>query len=104
MSFNLRLPPALDAAARARSETLGISLNAFVCVALDAYLKGVAGSSGVVETGHVVAQPVHFVPPTLRPLPFKPGAKLSKSERARLHNLKYEKSKLAGQRDLLKND
>jgi hypothetical protein len=39
MSFNLRLPPALDAAARARADAVGISLNAFVCVALSAYLE-----------------------------------------------------------------
>lgn len=42
MAYSLRLPDALDAAARARAEYLGISLNALVCVALDAYLRGVA--------------------------------------------------------------
>lgn len=39
MAFSLRLPPALEADARARCERLGISLNALVCVALDAYLR-----------------------------------------------------------------
>lgn len=104
MSFNLRLPPALDAAARARSDAVGISLNAFVCVALDAYLKGFLASPGVVETRHVVVHPVPPAPPTVRSLPAKPVAKLSKAEKARLHNLKYEKSKVAAQRDFLKNE
>lgn len=40
MAYSLRLPPALDADARARCERLGISLNALLCVALDAYLRG----------------------------------------------------------------
>lgn len=39
MSFNLRIPPALDIAARARADALGISLNAIVLVAMDAYLR-----------------------------------------------------------------
>ena len=38
MAYSLRLPDALDAAARAKAEYLGISLNALLCVALDAYL------------------------------------------------------------------
>jgi hypothetical protein len=40
MSYPLRLSPALDAQARERAELLGISLNALVAVALDAYLRG----------------------------------------------------------------
>lgn len=39
MAYSLRLPDALDAAARARADYLGISLNALVCVALDAWLR-----------------------------------------------------------------
>jgi hypothetical protein len=39
MAYSLRLPDALDAAARAKADYLGISLNALVCVALDAYLR-----------------------------------------------------------------
>lgn len=39
MSYPLRLPPALDAEARERCQRLGISLNAFIAVALDAYLR-----------------------------------------------------------------
>lgn len=39
MPYNLRIPPVLDIEARARCERLGISLNALICVALDAYLR-----------------------------------------------------------------
>ena len=39
MAFNLRIPAALESEARERCERLGISLNALVCVALDAYLR-----------------------------------------------------------------
>ncbi len=39
MAYSLRLPDALDASARAKADYLGISLNALVCVALDACLR-----------------------------------------------------------------
>ena len=39
MAYSLRLPDTLDASARAKADYLGISLNALVCVALDAYLR-----------------------------------------------------------------
>lgn len=39
MTYSLRLPPGLDADARAESARLGISLNGLVCVALDQYLR-----------------------------------------------------------------
>ena len=39
MAYSLRLPTQLDADARLRCERLGISLNALLCVALDAYLR-----------------------------------------------------------------
>lgn len=39
MAYSLRLPSHLDIAARARSEYLGISINALMAVALDAYLR-----------------------------------------------------------------
>ncbi len=39
MAYSLRLPDTLDAVARAKADYLGISLNALVCVALDAYLR-----------------------------------------------------------------
>ncbi|WP_332747687.1 toxin-antitoxin system HicB family antitoxin [Hydrogenophaga sp.] len=42
MSYPLRLPPKIDEEARAHAERLGISLNALISVALDAYLRGPA--------------------------------------------------------------
>lgn len=39
MSYPLRLPPELDSEARERCQRLGISLNAFIAIALDAYLR-----------------------------------------------------------------
>lgn len=39
MAYSLRLPDAIDASARAKADYLGISLNALICVALDAYLR-----------------------------------------------------------------
>ena len=38
-SFPLRWPPALKARAQERAAAVGLSLNGFVCVALDAYLS-----------------------------------------------------------------
>lgn len=46
MAYNLRLPASLETQARQRSEQLGISLNALLCVALDAYLRGGVQSAG----------------------------------------------------------
>ena len=48
MASTLRLPPALEADARARCERLGISLNALVCVALDSYLGRIDAKGGAV--------------------------------------------------------
>lgn len=60
MAYSLRLPPALDADARARCDRLGISLNALICVALDAYLQG---SQAVEELpGRVLAAEVVPMP------------------------------------------
>lgn len=42
MSYPLRLPPNLEAAARERAASIGISFNAFICVCVDAYLNGFA--------------------------------------------------------------
>ena len=39
----LRLSPELSALSRARAESLGVSLNALVAFALDAYLRGGGG-------------------------------------------------------------
>lgn len=40
MSYPLRLPPNLEAAARERAAGIGISFNAFICVCVDAYING----------------------------------------------------------------
>lgn len=40
MSYPLRLPPNLEAAARKRAAAIGISFNAFLCVCVDAYVNG----------------------------------------------------------------
>lgn len=42
MSYPLRLPPNLEAAARERAASIGISFNAFLCVCVDAYVNGAA--------------------------------------------------------------
>ena len=42
----LRLSPDLAALARARAESLGVSLNALVAFALDAYLRAPGGAPG----------------------------------------------------------
>lgn len=55
MAFLLRLPPALDADARARCDRLGISLNALLCVALDSYLRGPEPSSEVRQAAGLVS-------------------------------------------------
>lgn len=39
MPSTVRIPAALEADARSRCQRLGISFNALVCVALDAYLR-----------------------------------------------------------------
>ena len=39
MTYALRLPPTLDASARAHAAYLGISFNAFLCIAVEGYLR-----------------------------------------------------------------
>ena len=100
MPFNLRLPPALDAAARVRSEAMGISVNAVMCVALNAYLQAAPGAP-------VVAVPGPMPGPSGRqkkPVSSAPVArgKLSKAEKIRRHNLAHEKKLSSLQGDLLK--
>ncbi len=65
MAYSLRLPGALDAAARAKADALGISFNALVCVALDAYLRhpsdpqsaSSAAPTGVAAPSQTIHQP-----------------------------------------------
>lgn len=108
MSFNLRLPPALDAAARSRAEAVGISLNAFVCVALNAYLEGAPGSPVAAKPEPAPVKPARPKEAARAPVAVKQsgkaGGKLSKAEKVRLHNLKYEKQKASVQRDLLEKE
>lgn len=87
MAYSLRLPDALDAAARARSDYLGISFNALVCVALDAYLRG-PGEPAQAGTGPApgVQKPSKTSPAS--PEPEQP-AKLTRAEKQVL----YEKKK-----------
>ena len=40
MSYPLRLPEHLESEARERSAAIGISFNAFICVCVEAYLRG----------------------------------------------------------------
>ena len=80
MAFSLRIPPALEADARARAERLGISLNALLCVALDAYLRGPDA-----------ARPVASAPlsePAPAPVPVSEFPALSRAERRRLEREK----------------
>lgn len=87
MTFNLRLPADLDLLARAKSQGLGISLNALICVALGEYLKSPTEAPRVSRRPPmVVRRPAHAVP-TSRPPAGElgkapaPGQKLSKAER-----------------------
>ena len=61
----LRLSPELAALAKARAESLGVSLNALVAFALDAYLRGAAPAAPA-------AAPAS--PPAARPAPAAPAA------------------------------
>ena len=115
MAFSLRLPPALEADARARSDRLGISLNALVCVALDSYIRGPEPASAVPGLGQVpatcttseasippapVPEPVPRKKPVLTAPPFpapepKPATAapvvLDRAERRRLERLARKK-------------
>lgn len=51
MSYPLRLPPELDAEVRERCQRLGISLNAFIAVAVDAYLHRGGGGAAARRGG-----------------------------------------------------
>ena len=55
MAYSLRLPDALDVAARGKAEYLGISINALICVALDAYLRN-PGEPAKARSGVAIPQ------------------------------------------------
>ena len=87
MTFNLRLPSELDLMARAKSESLGISLNALICVALGEYLKGSVEAPRVSRRPPIMANRLY--PSVTRPASplgelskaVLPGQKLSKAQR-----------------------
>lgn len=101
MALNLRLPPALDADLRAAADRLGVSLNAYICVALDAYLRGavqkpvesvysaINGQSAtdpqprVSEPSKPVLKPSKGVKSGPPSLPVVPAQNLSRAERRR---------------------
>lgn len=69
MSYPLRLPAQLDAEARERAERLGISLNALIAVALDAYLRGQPAGAQPKP-----GQPAKAKPPKPKATPKRPPA------------------------------
>ncbi len=91
MPFNLRVPQALDVKIRARSAELGISINAFVLIVLDAHfnppspapVSAVEPSPSAVTLGET--SPVNTNVTPERPL--------TKAERVALHNANYVKAK-----------
>lgn len=94
MAYSLRLPDALDAAARAKADYLGISLNALLCVALDAYLRGPldeptpqAGAAprpaGGVQTPSKTSLPNESEPPKLTRAQKQAAHERDKAERKR---------------------
>ena len=60
MAYSLRLPPRLDAASRAHADYLGISINALICVALDAYVRGVSAPVEAPASASPVPPPEAF--------------------------------------------
>lgn len=89
MAYSLRLPDALDTDARERCQRLGISLNALLCVALDAYLRGAspapAAAAGFEPDG--TARPTLPAKPAVQASP-QPGIpKLTKAHRREITRL-----------------
>lgn len=87
MAYTLRLPDALDTAARAKADYLGISLNALLCVALDAYLRGPAdvptpqagAAPAPTGTSQIPSKTKHQPEPERKPEP--EPAKLTRAEK-----------------------
>lgn len=80
MAFSLRLPLELDREARMRASQVGVTLNGFICVALDAYLRGLASDPVRVSVAPVQplkpntdtpASPVVKTPPIAPPTPLQ---------------------------------
>jgi hypothetical protein len=87
MAILIRMPDALDAQVRDKAQSLGISINALLCVAADAYLRGSfqAPPEPSEPPPLVVAQTVPEVltAPVLEIAP----SKLSKAERREITRL-----------------
>lgn len=91
MAFSLRIPSALEADARARAERLGISLNALLCVALDAYLREPDAARPVASAplSEPASSQFALVPePAPAPVPVSEFPALSRAERRRLEREK----------------
>lgn len=101
MAYSLRLPDALDAAARAKADYLGISLNALLCVALDAYLRGPAAlptPHAEAPLGELCKAEPAADRPAPKPEPEQPS-KLSRAEKQALYEQrKAEFKRINGQR------
>ena len=88
-SFPLRLPPALKARAQERAAAVGLSLNGFVCVALDAYLSATVPPPAMPPPAMPPAapasapadRPAPASPPAARPAPAAPAAQLNRQQR-----------------------
>ena len=84
--FSLRLPETLEADARAKAAQLGISINALVCVAVDAYLRG-GGFQPITEplapspTIPPASTPITALEPITEPLAPSPSPALSKPKK-----------------------
>ena len=65
-SYLLRLPPAVKARAEEYSASLGVSLNGFFCLCIDAYLNGMGAPPA--------PRPAPASPPAARPAPAAPAA------------------------------
>ena len=82
-TFNLRMPESLDLLARSRADSMGISVNALVLVALSQYLQ--VRFAPPAEPAEGPQQP----PKKVHGHTGKPSI-LSKADRVKLHNERFE--------------
>ena len=72
-SYLLRLPPAVKARAEEYSASLGVSLNGFFCLCIDAYLNGM-GAPPAARPAPAAPAAAPASPPAARPAPAAPAA------------------------------
>lgn len=88
MAILIRMPDALDARVRDKAQSLGISINALLCVAADAYLRGSfqAPPEPSEPPPSVVAQAAPKVPaaPVLEPVPVHTHTRKQRRELERM--------------------